>query len=91
VGEFTAALLRANISTDQKRQDLIAELKGSAEVMGYSSPVEGFKIWKEEMRERFETFGIVRPGDEVEIVEQPVMKDGSVSKKGTVRKMRISK
>jgi hypothetical protein len=91
VGEFMAALLRADISTDRKRQDLIAELKGSAEVMGYSSSVEGFRIWGEEMRERFETFGIVRFGDEVEIVEQPVMEGSSVSKKGMVRKRRISK
>jgi hypothetical protein len=91
VAEFMGALLRADISTDQKRQDLIAELKGNAEVMGYSSPTEEFRIWGNEMREYFETFGIVKLGDEVEIVEQPVMEGGSVSKKGMVRKRKVSK
>jgi hypothetical protein len=89
--EFMTALLRADVSTDQKRQDLIAELKSSAEVMGYSSPAEEFRIWGEEMLERFETFGVVRLGDDVDIVEQPVMAGSSVIKKGMVRKRRISK
>ena len=42
--------------------------------------------WSEEMREKYETFGLVEEGDPVAIMDEPVIQNGSVVKKGQVKK-----
>jgi hypothetical protein len=44
--------------------------------------------WVESMRERYNVFGQVEPGDRVRVEEEPVIFRGQVSKKGLVRKER---
>lgn len=43
-------------------------------------------IWEEWMCERYQTVGIIRPGDTVKIEEEPIIRDGAVEQKGMVRK-----
>jgi hypothetical protein len=43
-------------------------------------------IWEDDLRDRYDTFGLVRPGEAVVVEESPVIKDGAVAAKGLVAK-----
>jgi hypothetical protein len=97
-GKFIAVLLNGKIGTDQERIDLLEDLKGRVEEMGYSSlaadvgqstPSEKTvktTIWREDMLEMYRPFGIIKDGDEVEILKEAVLKGGIVIAKGNVMK-----
>lgn len=45
--------------------------------------------WDESLKERYTPIGILRPGDALEIVEEPILLDGLVEKPGVVRKVKV--
>jgi hypothetical protein len=66
-------------------EELIQVLKN----MGFQvEPLSQSILWQPEMRDQYEVFGIVEPGDQVVIEREPVVFQDSVKQKGLVRKVR---
>ncbi len=53
-----------------------------------SAPIKPEIVWRENLRERYETFGHIEDGDRVSVEEEPVILNGKMLKKGLVRKVR---
>ncbi|GHV41130.1 hypothetical protein FACS1894187_22650 [Synergistales bacterium] len=86
-------ILLAPADTDQEKVVLLKVMKSAAGGMGYSRVrpddavgAEQKLLWREELRERYKTFGLVEAGDEIEVVEDALLKDGVVTEKGLVRR-----
>ena len=45
-------------------------------------------VWQEDMRDKYDIFGHVEPGDMVQVEDPPVILEGTVRRKGLVRKVR---
>ena len=56
--------------------------------LGPESKERRSEVWREELKERYETFGHIEVGDSVLIEDEPVVFQGVVGKKGMVRKAR---
>jgi len=63
-------------------------LDGPPQFRRSDSPEQIVLSWTEELRERYDAFGHIEPGDDVIVQVQPVIFDGAIRKKGTVRKKR---
>lgn len=53
-----------------------------------SAPMKQEIVWREDLREKYETFGHIEDGDRVSVEREPVILDGKVLEKGRVRKVR---
>jgi predicted ATP-grasp superfamily ATP-dependent carboligase len=99
LSDFVSPLFNSAPESDRDREDLIAALRSNAEGLGYSSPAAGvsagrqkrIETWREEMLKLYKTYGVVEPGDEVEVVEEAILIDGAVSQRGLVRKRKVTK
>ena len=92
-------LLSWNIETDEDRILLIKDLKTMVAAMGYSLQENGKSpsgdntsasplLWKKDLEEKYETFGVINEGDEYDVWKEFFEKEGVVVKKGVVRKRR---
>jgi len=63
-------------------------LDGPSRFRESDAPDQIILSWTEELREKYDVFGYVEPGDDVIVQTQPVMFQGDVRKKGSVRKKR---
>lgn len=52
------------------------------------SPEEGPLIWDDSLRDRYKTFGIVEPGMPLRILEEPLIRDGQVERRGLVARLK---
>lgn len=52
---------------------------------GYTPSVRRQFTWSEEFKEQFNRIGLVDPGDEVVVLDEPLIQDGNVIKKGNVQ------
>ena len=76
------------------RDNLFFELVQMFKNLGFEIPDaatenESDFIWEETSGERFEMFGVVKLGDQVCVEEHPVMQNGTIVKKGLVRRIRM--
>jgi hypothetical protein len=63
-------------------------LDGPSQFRGSDAPEQIILSWTEDLRERYDVFGHVEPGDDVIVQIQPVTFNGAIRKKGSVRKKR---
>ena len=91
LAEITAKIIRCPADD---RDDLFSELVQMFKNLGFEIPdamteIESVFIWEESSGEHFNLFGNVEPGDRVRIEKHPVIQNGTIVKKGLVRKIRM--
>ena len=90
LAEITAKITRCPVDD---RDDLFSELVQMFKNFGFEIPDavtedESVFIWEESSGEHFNLFGNAEPGDRVRIEKHPVIQNGTIVKKGLVRKIR---
>jgi hypothetical protein len=87
---------KIQLLTDVSKNDLpiaVAELVQEAKNVGFEgldANSEAPKVidWHEDLEAKYEIFGNIEPGDRVVIDREPTIFEGTVRKKGLVRKYR---
>ena len=91
LAEITAKINRSSIND---RDDLFSELVQMLKNLGFEIPDAATEnklifVWEETAGARFEMFGAIELGDQVRVEKHPVMQNGTIVKKGLVRKIRM--